>query len=195
MKRCSFEDFFNEYTDKLLSSLKMIDLNEVKKFIELIEKTARNKKRVYIMGNGGSAATANHMANDLRAGLGRRDILQVDAISLSSNFSVASALANDIGYENIFLYQIRGVLNKEDVIVTFSCSGNSENILKAIRYAKEIGATTVGITSFGGELKKIADINLYIPTKVGEFGICEDLHLFLNHIIFEYLKAKHGKSF
>ena len=113
-----------------------------------------NDAKIYIIGNGGSAATASHMANDLSVGLKLREIRNFDVESLSDNSSVCTAIANDIGYENIFYAQLKNRIKKEDLLIAISCSGNSENIVKAARYAKEIGASVVGMTGFNGGMLK-----------------------------------------
>ena len=187
----NFKDFFSNYKTRLNSLLDTIKIDEIDSFIKALKQASINKNKIYIIGNGGSASTASHMANDLRAGLGRRDIIQLDAISLCDNVAVISALANDVGYENIFYYQLKDILTKNDIVVAISCSGNSKNIIKAVEYTKQVGATVVGFTGFnGGRLKQISDIKIHIDSSKDEFGVTEDLHLFINHIIYEYLKEE-----
>ncbi len=139
------------------------------------------------MGNGGSAATASHMANDFSVGLKLRDIRNFNVQSLSDNTPVCSAIANDIGYENVFYAQLKHKLKPQDVVIAISCSGNSENIIKASRYAKEVGASLIGMTGFdGGELKALSDVNFHIKTDQGEYGLVEDAHMILDHVIYNY---------
>ena len=181
------EAFTKSYIKKLKNLLDIIDETVVAQIIDEIEKTVENKSRFYIIGNGGSSATASHMANDLAVGLKRRDIVSIDAISLGDNAAVTSAIANDIGYENIFYMQLKDVLNPDDVILAISCSGNSPNIVKAIQYAQEVGSTVIGVSGFdGGKLKEIADIQFHIDASEGEYGLVEDIHMILDHIIYSY---------
>ena len=127
------------------------------------------------------------MANDLTVGLKLRDIRNFNVESLSDNSSVCTAIANDIGYENIFYAQIKNQIKKDDVLMAISCSGNSANIVKAVKYAKEQDANIVGLTGFeGGKLKELSDINFHIPTSKGEYGLVEDVHMILDHIIYSY---------
>jgi len=127
------------------------------------------------------------MVNDLGAGLRRRKIINFNVLSLGENSPTVTAIANDIGYENIFFMQMEGQINNNDVIVAISCSGNSANIIKAVDYAKTVGCKIVGVSGFdGGYLKKVSDINFHIETKKGEYGIVEDSHLILDHIIYSY---------
>lgn len=180
--------FSTTYIKRLIHLLETIDTTVVDAIINALEKTIQNKSRIYILGNGGSAATASHMANDLgAAGLRRRRIRNFDVISLSDNSAVITAIANDIGYENIFYMQMEGLLKSEDLIIAISCSGNSENIVKASQYAKSTGCTLVGVTGFdGGKIKAISDISFHIDTPAGEYGLVEDLHMILDHIIYSY---------
>jgi D-sedoheptulose 7-phosphate isomerase len=189
------KNFILDYIDTLQKLLKQIDPVVVEKITKTLEETNKNRGKIFVIGNGGSSATASHMVNDLGAGLRRRGIVWFDIVSLTDNISVCSALSNDIGYENIFLAQIEGFITKDDVIIAISCSGNSQNIIKAVEYAKKVGATIVGLTGFdGGKLKDLSDINFHIETKIGEYGVVEDLHLILNHIIYSYY-TKNGKKY
>ncbi|MFA9373022.1 MAG: SIS domain-containing protein [Poseidonibacter sp.] len=180
-----FKDFTKSYIKDLSSLLEDLDLNEFDKFRTLITNC---KSNIYIIGNGGSAATASHMANDLAIGLKRRDNLVLNAISLADNIAVTSAIANDIGYENIFYMQLKDILKPDDILIAISCSGNSANIIKAVEYANKLDATVVGLSGFdGGLLKKLSTIKLHINSKKDEYGLVEDAHLILNHILFSYL--------
>ena len=127
------------------------------------------------------------MVNDLGVGLRRRGIINFNIMSLGDNSAVTSAIANDIGFENIFYMQIEGILKADDVIIAISCSGNSPNITKAIEYAKKVGSTIIGVTGFdGGELKKLSDINFHVDAPKGEYGFVEDVHMILDHMIYSY---------
>lgn len=180
-------NFVKLYVTRLKLLLDQVDDSIVNSIVQCLEKTIINKSRIYIMGNGGSASTASHMVNDLGAGLRRRNIKNFDVISLADNVAVTTAIANDIGYENIFYMQLEGLLKPEDLIIAISCSGNSPNIIKAVEYAKNIGSTIIGITGFdGGDLKKLSDVNFHIDAPKGEYGLVEDMHMILDHIIYSY---------
>lgn len=188
-------NFVESYISKLKSLLERVDYNSVNVIVTCLEKTIVNKSRIYIMGNGGSAATASHMVNDLGTGLRRRNIKNFDVVSLADNVPVTTAIANDIGYENIFYMQLEGLLQPEDLIVAISCSGNSPNIMKAVKYAKEIGSTIIGITGFdGGDLKKLSDVSFHIDAPKGEYGLVEDMHMILDHIIYSYYIHESSKN-
>lgn len=182
------------YINNLIQLLQKIDYEIVDQIITTFEESANKQSSIYIIGNGGSAATASHMVNDLGAGLRRRGLINLDITSLADNVPVITAIANDIGYENIFYMQLEGLLKKDDVIIAISCSGYSANILKATTYAKEIGATIIGITGFdGGALKEVSDINFHVDTEHGDYGLVEDMHMILDHMIYSYYINK-GKT-
>ena len=129
------------------------------------------------------------MVNDLAIGLKIRDIKTINAISLSDNSAINFAIANDIGFENVFYMQLKGILKPNDIIIAISCSGNSLNIIKAIKYAKEIGSKIVGLTGFdGGDLKRLSDIKIHFETNKGEYGLVEDAHSIVNHLLIDYFK-------
>lgn len=178
--------FTRSYIEKLTQILNQINLEVIEQIINTLEETI-NKNKIFIIGNGGSAATASHMANDLGVGLKRREIISFNISSLTDNTPAITAIANDIGYENIFYSQLKNVIKENDVLIAISCSGNSENIIKAVKYAKEENAKIIGITGFdGGELKKLSDINFHIDTQKAQYGIVEDAHMILDHIIYSY---------
>lgn len=187
----SIHDFTKNYKLKLIELIKNIDIDVIESIIQSIELTVQNKSRIYILGNGGSSATASHMVNDLGAGLRRRGIINLDVVSLADNTPVVTAIANDIGYENIFYMQLEGLLKPEDLVIAISCSGNSHNITKAAQYAKSQGSELVGITGFdGGILKELSDINFHVNVDKGQYGLVEDVHMILDHIIYSYFSAK-----
>jgi len=180
-------NFFRDYAKRLAVVLENIDYDSIDEIIKALEKTIESSSKVYVVGNGGSAATASHMANDLGSGLRRRGIINLDITSLTDNLSVITAISNDIGYENIFYMQLEGLLKKDDLLIAISCSGNSPNILKVTKYAKDIGTKVIGMTGFGGgELKELSDIAFHIDTPRGEYGIVEDAHMILDHMVYSY---------
>ncbi|MGE4511076.1 MAG: SIS domain-containing protein [Sulfurimonadaceae bacterium] len=181
------KSFFTNYISHLTDILQTINIASIEQIVLKLEDVNNANAKVYIIGNGGSAATASHMANDLSVGLKLREIRNFNVESLSDNSSVCTAIANDIGYENIFYAQLKNKITKDDLLIAISCSGNSPNIVKAAEYAKVEGATVVGMTGFeGGKLKELADIKFHVATQKGEYGIVEDVHMILDHIIYSY---------
>ena len=183
--------FVKDYLIRLKLILDNIDSEVISNIIDMLDQTIVNKSRIYIIGNGGSSATASHMVNDLGAGLRRRDIVNFDVVSLGDNSPVVSAIANDIGYENIFFMQMKGLIKPSDIIIAISCSGDSPNIIKAVDYAKDLGCKIIGVTGFnGGYLKTISDINFHVDAPKNEYGLVEDTHMILDHIIYSYYIQK-----
>lgn len=182
----TFKNFTYEYFSKLHTLLQTIDMDEIEKLQNLLL-SLKSQDKIYIIGNGGSAATASHMANDFGIGLKRRNKLHISPICLSDNLATCSAIANDTGYENIFYLQLEDILSPHDVLIAISCSGNSPNIIKATNYTKSIGAKVVGLTGFdGGELRKLADISIHAQTNTGEYGLVEDVHMIINHLLYTW---------
>ena len=142
---------------------------------------------IFFIGNGGSAATASHFANDIAIGT-RTYEKPFRAISLCDNQAVITAIANDDGYEKIFSQQLQVLLKKQDVVIAISASGNSPNLIQAIDIAKKMGAISVGISAFdGGKMKEMVDVSLHVPTEKGEYGPAEDAHMVLDHLVSSYL--------
>lgn len=181
------QTFIKSYIEKLKDLLDNIDTNSVGEIIDLLEETKKKNGTVYIIGNGGSSATASHMANDLNVGLRRRGIRKFNVVSLGDNSAVMTAISNDIGFENAFYMQLEDVINDKDLLIAISCSGNSPNIVKAVEYAKQMNTKVVGCSGFdGGELKKLSDVCFHVDTPKGEYGLVEDIHMILDHIIYSY---------
>ncbi len=183
----TIKDFSKSYLKYVGSVLEKISLDEIERFVESLLAARDREATVYFIGNGGSAATASHFANDLA--IGTRSLEKpFRVISLCDNQAVITAIANDDGYEQIFSRQLGVLLKKGDVVVAISASGNSENLLCAIDTAKQKGATTVGLTAFdGGKLREVVDFSVHVPTNKGEYGPAEDGHMVLDHLVGSYL--------
>ncbi len=179
--------FAGAYINYLQSVLLRVDTAEIGRFIETLLDARGRGATIFFIGNGGSAATASHFANDLA--FGTNDYEQpFRAISLTDNVPVLTALGNDFGYEEIFVRQLRVLGKKGDVLVGISASGNSPNLLKAFDYALSAGIKTVAITAFdGGKMKTMADEGIHVPTESKEYGPAEDAHMVLDHLVGAYL--------
>jgi len=179
--------FSKSYFTYLTSVLDRISEEEIEAFVTVLLEARERESVVYFIGNGGSAATASHFANDISIGT-RCYEKPFRVLSLCDNQAIITAIANDDGYENIFSQQLSVLLKKNDVVIAISASGNSPNLIKAIKTAKDMNAITVGLTAFdGGTLKKSVDISLHVPTEKGEYGPSEDAHMILDHLIGSYL--------
>jgi D-sedoheptulose 7-phosphate isomerase len=191
----SKQEFAITYLSSVCKLINNLDIITIEKIINVLLDACERESTIYFMGNGGSAATASHYANDLRIGTQIPSQKSFKAVSLADNISIMTALANDEGYENIFVRQLEGTLQADDVVFALSVSGNSRNVLKAIRYAKDMGAITISSTGFdGGELKGITDINFHMPTNYGDYGPVEDIFNILGHLIYSYLKSKRNRA-
>ena len=183
----SIKDYSKSYIDYLSSVLSNISLTDIEKFVEVLLEARERESSIFFIGNGGSAATASHFANDIAIGT-RTYEKPFRAISLCDNQAVITAIANDDGYEKIFSQQLQVLLKKQDVVVAISASGNSPNLLDAIDTAKKMNTITVGISAFdGGKMKEMVDISVHVPTEKGEYGPAEDAHMVLDHLISSYL--------
>jgi len=180
-------EFSKRYLDYLGDVLNSIDTDSIARFIHTLLAARERGAMVFFIGNGGSAATASHFANDLSIGTNSYNP-PFRAISLTDNVPIITALGNDFGYEEIFLRQLRVLGVSGDVLVAISASGNSPNLLRAFEYAKTAGIKTVAITAFdGGKIKQVADEGIHVPTAPKEYGPAEDAHMILNHLVGSYL--------
>lgn len=143
---------------------------------------------LYVIGNGGSATTAAHMVTDLGVGSLRRSN-PVRCISLVDNPGVMTATSNDLDYSVVFSQQIKLLGRQGDVLLCFSASGNSINLINAVEEAKKLDVLTVGVTGFdGGHLKELCDISIHTPTKIGSYGVVEDIHSTVSHVLTEVIR-------
>ena len=184
------KEFSDEYLEYLTALIAQLDRSAISQFADLLLESRENKTTTFFLGNGGSASTATHFVNDVSLG-SRQFEKPFRAISLCDNQAVITAIANDDGYENIFLQQLQTLATAGDTIVCISASGNSKNLIKAIEYARENNIYVVGLTAFdGGYLKENCDLNIHVPTKIGEYGPAEDLHMVICGLVGSYFKAK-----
>jgi D-sedoheptulose 7-phosphate isomerase len=181
------KNFADAYLRHLTTTLERIDRTEVANLIQTFQNARKAGAKIFFIGNGGSAATASHFANDLGVGTRAWD-RPFRAIALTDNVAVITALANDHGYEHIFTLQLKTLLSPGDVVVAISASGNSPNVVQAVQYANTMGATTVGLTGFdGGALRKAVKVPVHVQTGPGEYGPVEDVHMILDHLCGAFL--------
>ncbi|MGL4595446.1 MAG: D-sedoheptulose-7-phosphate isomerase [Thermoguttaceae bacterium] len=158
------------------------DLAKLADAAQLVATTYANDKQILTAGNGGSAALAIHLAADFGKNVAGPNEKQPRILSLCCNTGTITALGNDCGFDSIFSFQLRNIMNRGDLVILISSSGNSPNIIKAAEFAKSNGATVLGMTGFnGGKLKEMADISLHVSCPVYE--LVEDAHSFFCHAI------------
>ena len=189
----NIKNFVNKYIDELSNSIKETSLKNLDKSAKEIFKTIKRNGSIYVCGNGGSAAIANHYVVDFLKFFRERSKFKPKVYSLSNNIETVTAISNDINYKKVFSYQAETYCTKKDLIIIVSSSGNSENIKEIIKFAKKKKIKTIGFCGFkGGVLKKNSDIPIHINAQ--NYGISEDAHHILMHVQLQYLIALIDKS-
>jgi len=178
------------YRDECITALNTVDLEAVAAVADALLVARDSGRTVFIAGNGGSAATASHMATDLMLGSQLVDP-PLRVIALTDNQAIITATGNDLDFDQIFARHLSRLAQPGDLLITVSASGNSPNILACIDVAKSLKLTTIGFTGFdGGKLATVVDLLIHVPTRKGAYGPVEDVHLAVNHMITERLKQQ-----
>ena len=185
----SLAAFFRGYSQRLALSLALIDQDALAHAVKAIESVGEQGGHIYAIGNGGSAAIADHLCCDWTKGTVAPGHKPIATYSLSSNAALYSAIANDFGFTHVFSRQLDYYGKAGDMLLAISSSGNSDNIIRAVDQAKAIGMTVVGLTGFsGGRLKALADIALHVPAD--NYGVIEDAHQIVMHVIAQFITAR-----
>ena len=189
----NFVGFSLNYFDYLRNVFKNIDQKSINKIENDFNQLRLNKKTIFVAGNGGGAATAITMSNDLGFDILKKTKTKKTfrVLCLNDNNSVITAIANDTGYENIFINQLKIHYQKGDALVIFSASGNSPNLIKAAKWVRNKKGKVIGILGFsGGKVKKYCSTLIHIKTNKGEYGPVEDLQLIFNHLLAHWFQNK-----
>ena len=189
----NFKIFAKKYIDYLSNSLKDLNLDSLDEIRKELEIAKRKNKTIFVFGNGGAAATAITIANDLGFDILKKTNTKktFKFLCLNDNTSVLTAIANDVGYENIFLNQLKIHFKKGDIALILSASGNSQNLIKAAKWLKNKKGKVLSIVGFdGGKLKNLSNISLHIKCDKVEYGPIEDIHLIINHIFAHWFQNK-----
>lgn len=177
------------YLGQLRDAIDTLPRDRLAAMGEMLFRAYRNEKQVFTVGNGGSASTASHMAADLGKNTIGPNMRRFRILSLNDNAAIVTALANDIGYEHIFSEQLVNLIQPGDLLVAISGSGNSPNVIRAMTYAREQCAEVVAVLGFdGGRAAALADLAVIVPSD--HYGIVEDVHLIINHILVDYFKVR-----
>ena len=186
-----------EYYTREKAAIDALDKTELNAAMNALLDAYERGATVYVFGNGGSSATASHMVCDFNKGTCYDLDKKFKMVCLNDNIPIMMAIANDDSFENVFVYQLKDRLKKEDLILAISGSGNSHNVVKAVDYAREVGAKIIAMTGYsGGKIDKVADYHLHVPAD--DMQITEDLHMGFDHmimqILWKYLQAKNGRE-
>lgn len=181
---------WDDYKSRIKKALDIFNFDE--EILEILRNSIKNNQKIFVAGNGGSAATANHYVCDLSKGANKDwadNNNRFKAICLSSNMGYITAIANDASYNEIFNQQLINLASKNDIAIFISASGNSPNIINAAEYAKKLEMILIGITGFdGGKLKKIVDYSAHV--EIPSYELSEDIHSIFGHFLASYLREK-----
>ncbi|MCI8359517.1 MAG: SIS domain-containing protein [Lachnospiraceae bacterium] len=187
------QEYYEKYTEELNEALKGLDKAEIQKLWEKMEEIRLSGGKIFVLGNGGSAAAASHWICDFSKGINTDSSRRLKIYSLADNLSVATALGNDFSYDEIFSEQLKNVLTKEDLVISLSVSGSSSNLVNAHLYAKEKGAFTAAIIGdYHGKLEQVSDLVITVPSR--NYGIVEDIHMTIDHVVSQYMRICNEKK-
>lgn len=187
------ENYIKKFSQKIITSLKKLPVHEIAKALNMLEAVYERDGRIYVFGNGGSLALATHWVSDFNKTIFSYNLAaktrRFQAIRLPSTEEELTAWANDVGYDMVFAGPLQNYLKEYDTVIAISSSGNSPNVIKAVKLANEQKVPVIGLTGFdGGKLNRLADAKILIPTVKGAYGLVESIHASLLHLMTEYFK-------
>ncbi|MDG1900727.1 MAG: SIS domain-containing protein [Bacteroidales bacterium] len=187
-RKIQLASFLDSYKLRLNNLFDSIDIDMLEAIIKSMINTFKNGKTMYIIGNGGSAATASHIQADFQFFVRYFTKFRPKVIALTDNVPLMTAISNDNSYEDVFYEQMKCMFTKGDLLLAISASGNSPNIIKAVEYARKLGGKSIAFCGFnGGKLKDIADLPLFTPNDDKDYGPIEDLHMILDHVLINFI--------
>ena len=185
----SIQSDIRSYLDRLLKTLDGMPVDDIARLSDMLYRAYTDGKQVFILGNGGSASTASHMAADLGKNTIGPNMRRFRIMSLNDNIPLLTALSNDLGYENMFAEQLQNLIQPGDVLIVITGSGNSPNVLRAMEYAQSRSAQVAALLGFGGgKAAELSDLNVLIDSD--DYGVVEDAHLIVNHILVEHFRQR-----
>lgn len=186
----NYIEMLENYRNEEIEVIKNLDLESVNEVMNLLEKTRLNGNRIFICGNGGSAATASHYCCDFNKGVSEKQDKKFNFECLNDNIPTMMAVANDISYDEVFRFPLKNKMKKDDIFIGISGSGNSKNVVNALEYAKSVGGKTIAIVGYdGGKMKQMADYCIHV--NINNMQISEDLHMMLDHMMMWVLSSNH----
>ncbi len=189
----SAASYFDTYTEEMSRAAKSIEPAVLERAAAILAEAYLRGARTFSCGNGGSASIANHMQCDHVKGIRTATDLSPHVLSLSANVELLTAIANDIGYENIFVYQLQSQSGPGDVLLAVSSSGRSANIVRALTWARDQGLRTIAVTGFdGGAARAVAEVSVHVDCT--NYGIVEDLHQAIMHALAQYIRQSRMRA-
>ncbi|HBI61848.1 MAG TPA: phosphoheptose isomerase [Lachnospiraceae bacterium] len=187
----SYVEQIKKYLDMEWEVIRSLNLEEISNVMNVLEDARLNNRRIFICGNGGSASTASHFECDFNKGISYDQQVKYDFECLSDNVPMMMAIANDIGYDDIFVTPLKNKMKQNDIVIGISGSGNSENVCKALQYANDEGAVSVALVGYnGGRIKKLAKHVIHV--NIDNMQIVEDVHLIMDHLMMYILSGMMG---
>ena len=187
-------EYVEAYTAHMASLIQTLDAESVAQVMRLVGAAAEQNQTVFLLGNGGSGAVGAHWVNDLGANSVVEGMPGFRVISLTDNPFSVTAVANDASFEEIFEIQLKAGMRPGDLVIAMSVSGNSPNIVRAVEYANDHGATTIGCTGFeGGTLREISRFSVHVPSSKDEYGPVEDMFSVVMHLVTSYITMERGR--
>jgi D-sedoheptulose 7-phosphate isomerase len=184
------ESYFRAYQENIESAWTSVNPSAIAHGGKLLRECLERDGIIYACGNGGSAAIANHLLCDFQKGIQSGTTIKPRVVSLSSHLELITAIANDISYDDVFVYQLRTMARPRDLLMTISSSGNSENIVRAAQWAKQNSIPIISLVGFsGGRTAAIADVAIHVAAE--NYGIVEDIHQSVMHIFAQFLRQAH----
>lgn len=185
--------YLDAYVAASVEGWRSVDRDEFRRVSHLLAQAYRENRRVFVCGNGGSAAIAIHFECDHLKGVSTGTDLAPRVHALGANVAVLTAVANDIGYDRVFAFQLERLAEPNDVVVAVSSSGNSPNIVEALEYGNAHGLTTIAMTGFeGGRARELAQATIHVPVR--NYGVVEDIHQGLMHVLAQFMRQGRMKS-
>jgi phosphoheptose isomerase len=186
----SFAAYFDAYAEALQRAAASISRERLSAAEVLLSSAIKRDAQIFVCGNGGSAAISNHLVCDHAKGIQTDTPLRPRIRSLAENIELLTAVSNDIGYEEVFAFQMATFARAGDILITVSSSGNSENIVRAICWARANHVATIAMTGFeGGRSAQLSDVNLHVASE--NYGVVEDIHQSLMHALAQYIRQCH----
>lgn len=185
---------FKNYISNLKTQLEFLSMDKLESWAIDFKEAWKENRQLFICGNGGSAGNAIHLANDYLYGVSPNNPPALRVTALTANSSIVTCLGNDIGYEHIFSQQLKTLAQPNDILLVFSGSGNSSNVIKAIESSKSIGMTSYAVVGFsGGQCMELADHFIHIP--IDDMQIAEDMQCIIGHMLMQWLKENNPENF